>query len=1388
MIEPVPRTVSEIDENGSPVKHQATSENCFDGGDILAGEDSTDWSKVLAGEDSPPTGSEGSPTLEEFRESDAYVLLGPPGSGKTTLFEKVETEHTGCHYVTARNFLALGEKPEWKERDATLFIDGLDEKRAGSPDGRTPLDDIRAKLETLGRPRFRLSCRETDWFGSSDRTHLETVSRDGRLKVLRLDPLSDEGIRALLNRRADVDDADAFIDEAREKGIDHLLTNPQTLKMLADAVSGGAWPRTRIRTFELACEKLVHEFNLEHRLANRDGPATPELLAAAGRLCAIQLLTGHAGYATDYGGGDSEHLGLESIPGDDPATLRLALQTRLFESPMEDGRRTAGRSSPVHRQVAEFLAARYLADLIDDGLPVGRVLALMTGEDGGIVSELRGLSAWLAAHSTEARRELIKRDPEGVAAYGDAGVFTLEEKRCLLECLCPVDPSLDASRFTSLVTPDMVPVLRDLLGDSGRGGEHRSLVLFLLHVLANATPVPKLGDVLLDLASNRDHSPNSRHWAAICLAIGAKKQPERFAEVVQRLMNDLREGRIPDERKDMLGRVLQFLYPEFIGPEEVFDYLDEDHEWGRYIGDRPGPYDVFWQHYLAMETRPQDVVIVLDKLAEFFERSDEWRLTGEPPASPLARRTSELVPKALEQADVHDARRVLRWLRLAGGDDWVSSQNSGAIRDWIEARPERYKELLRQSVAECMQSGNFDTDKWKVKRPLHRAKPASDYGRWCLEEIEHAEGNDNLTAFWFEEAWCTLLNGTGDDSLTLEHLEAVATTNATLVQAFDRLRFTDINSQLAKMQREHGQRNLAQRRKRKEALASWHRVFHQYEEALRDNRCPAGLLNTIAEAFLGSYRDIQGKRGEERLHEFLGEDELVEAAMDGLRNSIHRDDLPAPEEVLTFRLDNQRHTLAFPVVAGLELVSADDISRLEDERARLAIAMFLASRPPSPEPGWIRLLFETRPDLAAEEVVRVAAMAIRRGEHHIPFVDEMLSYEWLSEVARIACPKLLRSFSVRAPQHLYRVLKSLLWWGVDNLESSMMESVVAGKLRAKSMTHGQRAYWMAAKLVVSREPDPAAFEGFAEKHEKAIPGFFAFYERSLFQKRLLDRLPSLLISRLACLLGTSHRPLGELRPKPAEIRKSDLVRVLIETLGMRSDDEAVSALEDVASDPRMVAWHATVRRVLQEQQVIRRDACYRHPGVEPTIRTLESGPPANPADLAALSFDLLAEIALNIRDGSTNDWRQYWNVDRSEQSWEPRHEDDCRDALLSDFQARMRPLGVDAAPEGRYADEKRSDIRVSCGGFNVPVEIKKSSHRDLWSAIRSQLIAKYTRDPGAAGYGIYLVFWLGRDRCQAPESGSRPTSAAELEKRLHGTLSPEEARLISICVINVARP
>lgn len=114
--------------------------------------------------DSPYSPVEVTDTRGDF----AYVLLGGPGLGKTTVFKR-ESGATQAVFVSARDFLVVSYDGEVCA-DKTFFIDALDETRANVQDGRTVLDQIRIKLIALGIPKFRLSCREADWLGSAIET------------------------------------------------------------------------------------------------------------------------------------------------------------------------------------------------------------------------------------------------------------------------------------------------------------------------------------------------------------------------------------------------------------------------------------------------------------------------------------------------------------------------------------------------------------------------------------------------------------------------------------------------------------------------------------------------------------------------------------------------------------------------------------------------------------------------------------------------------------------------------------------------------------------------------------------------------------------------------------------------------------------------------------------------------------------------------------------------------------------------------------------------------------------------------------------------------------------------------------------------------------------
>ena len=236
--------------------------------------------------------------------------------------------------------------------------------------------------------------------------------------------------------------------------------------------------------------------------------------------------------------------------------------------------------------------------------------------------------------------------------------------------------------------------------------------------------------------------------------------------------------------------------------------------------------------------------------------------------------------------------------------------------------------------------------------------------------------------------------------------------------------------------------------------------------------------------------------------------------------------------------------------------------------------------------------------------------------------------------------------------------------------------------------------------------------------------------------------------------------------------------------------DATERLEALSSNANLAPWYPTIVSELHRQTSKRREADFRHCDVKEIVEVLDNRSPANAADLAVLVVNVIEDLSRQIRDGNTSDWRQYWNVDPHNHPTGPKPEDACRDALLSDLRGYVERLGIDAQPEGRYAEDKRADIRVNFGNFNVPIEIKKSCHRNLWTAIKDQLIAKYSRDPGAEGYGIYLVFWFGDTEKYRPIPGSnlKPQNAEELKSGLLDTLTEGERRKISVCVIDVSKP
>ena len=1259
------------------------------------------------------TGSEPRPqSLSYYAQRPAWVLLGPAGAGKTVAFQTEAKRHGAC-YVTARNFLALND-PAWHNR--TLFIDALDEMRAGSQDGRTPLDSIRTKLDELGRPWFRLSCREADWFGASDHMHLAEVSGDGEVVELRLDPLTERDVRKLLEGRGD--DPEAFLQEAEKMGLSSLLVIPQHLNLLAAAVASGRWPSSRLETFDLACRQLAQEQNVEHRIAVANAPVgTEDVLAAAGQLCALLLLSG-CDAVTTAPDPDDGVLRLQEVSGSQDA-FRAALRTSLFSFTASDG--DCQRATPAHRQIAEFLAAKHLAAVIENGLPPGRVMALMTGWDGGVISSLRGLCAWLAAHSRKLRPDCVARDPLGTLLYGDVKGFAVDEKQNLVECikqLAARDPRCFQNRFElmirwgDLATPDAESIFRDLLRALPHDEAGQRLAMVVLLALRENAMVGFPTTLLMDVARDEDRWPEARE---LSVAAFIRQHPDDGGAdyKLHTLLDDIARGTVSDPVDGITGVLLRRLYPRHLHPAELCRYLHPPRQ-----GNYTGTYGRFWQNDLIENSTNTQLGDFLDSLAA--------RLKPERGGALRETHSKILAKLLLSQADL-DPKRLVNW--LGKSDRKWNKKVPKALTQWLSKNPARGTALLaaveRMDGFEALEVAHFVRHHVRAAQQLGSAKQATS------ETPRQTETPQNPTQARVKQSW-----------------QSFVRENSTVRQ-------------------------------------SW----------------PPHILERFARLCRSISLDVKGDTPSERLRWMLDNDDLVKIALDAIRGTPNRGDLPSIAEVAALK-PSQPHPLTAPFLVALDLEhSSPAAPPLSEHRLRIALAFQFAASDGVPYwPCWYATSLKDSPRLVASTLVEYCRAAFRAGNVPRATLAPLAHDASHAEVATLATVDLLRLFPLRCKIEHLPTLRLLLSAALRHASRLDLADLVQQKLSLRSLTAMQRVHWRCCGLTLDADTHIESLLTLlaGRRRDQRIQCVADLIYAEDSNERVLE-VQALAVGPATKLLRhlAAHCPPASLLDDPslhpivvaidASARAAGAVRRLLARLASLTTEPANHALARLADNPDLVQWRSQLRNAQTRQSQTRRDAEFRHATSAQVQATLRSAEPANATDLAELAADHLASLTTRVRKGDTSDWRQYWNTDEHKRPTEPKHEELCRDALLSDLRAAL-PEGVTAEPESTYANDRRADIRIACKDFAVPVEIKRSDAQDLWRAICVQLAGQYAQDPAAQGHGIYMVFWFGRGRCQKAPNGTTPSSAIELEQRLQQALTPPQCRKIRIVAVDVSPP
>lgn len=352
--------------------------------------------------------------FDSIDKNKIIIILGAPGSGKSTILKKYEYENKETSkYINIKEFIKFNIALE--DTLEVLLLDGLDEYRVVSGDKTLVVTEIGYKLKELlnANPNLKvvISCREMDWYGESDKNALkDKISYD--VALFNIKPLT----KKQQNNLADIleiQDKDIFLNKFQNKG---FLDNPQMFWMLSKI-----WGKSRDEVSSKT--NLYEQFILQSRENNINHDKSAiyieenELFKISGYLAFYYIFSGIDKFYDSI----IDKM-LDSEKGFSKDSISNILKTKIFRE-----------NKFIHRTIAEYLLAKYIKRYkLEDGFFINknRVKSLFI-KNNRIPTELRGTYAWLCSVTKDI--ELIKIDPYYQAIHADNSLFDTNSKKEIIK-------------------------------------------------------------------------------------------------------------------------------------------------------------------------------------------------------------------------------------------------------------------------------------------------------------------------------------------------------------------------------------------------------------------------------------------------------------------------------------------------------------------------------------------------------------------------------------------------------------------------------------------------------------------------------------------------------------------------------------------------------------------------------------------------------------------------------------------------------------------------------------------------------------------------------------------------------------------------------------------
>jgi hypothetical protein len=1320
--------------------------------------------------------------LSAFSDTPNLVLLGDPGAGKTYAFREAAAA-VGGEYLTTRSFLNIPAN----KLGSILFIDALDEQRTGSSDN-SAVDQVVQKLFSCDAQRVRISCRSQDWLGDTDLAVFnDYFDRSGGATVLALEPIDEaEQIAVLQANNASEAEARQFLSDAVERGLAAFTRNPRKMVMLHRVVREGAWPTSLNDLFDRATKLQLTEENATHARAVGGHFTADELRPTAGGVCAARLIS------------DIEGLSLSAPAANDTAPHYRALQHLDLERVLAVLKRPLfvaigpERVDYDHRTSAEYLAAAWIADAVRDGLPVGRVVAIV-GADGHPAPELRGLHAWLPTFLPEHAERFIHADPLGVLEYGDPASLSPSLRRVLLEAigkLAADNPwflsfQRDPGGLAALVQDDNVEALCAILRDPNAPRDLRTIAIDAFEA---AAPKEAAFETLHHVFANGAAEWSDRSSALKALLAFGDRGAKAVIGALPELSGDA------DDVLRLRGEATHRLYGNGLGADDVVALMDDllSTELESSIG-------LLWD--LADSLPIDDIPQILDRFlcAVPLRVTEDYRRSAWDASSfvnRLVARVGNQKPASITAANVLGWMELRQRLKRLGADDrdqdFMAALGAGTGR--IEAAFNLF--IDRFEGDEDEKPGRSYRRFGELIGPLAKADDICD---WCLARLAR-EADAARRAFVFELALQYGRSDTAERSIShFEALYALGMSDLALERVLQGYLQCDLDWWYKDRQEERRERRAERARRRQSGRDKNRALFATNAERVRAGE-HMGLLGFAGEIYFNQYADLDHEaEPRERLAAYLGLENTANV-MQGLDALVDARQPPTVDEVLEFFGRKKIFLWWLALVAGVDarLRAGGDLSTLRPEVVETVIIIDLfqmlsrrTKRGKEAEPSLLEVLRDLYPDIAAKAYLRAIESDLAVGSQHPTGLYPFLEQEVFRSARTGALLTLLDEHPLADQRALFQLLEASL------AESSLHEQLLRRAwqaLKNDKLGVDRLRLWRTAAFVLAPNEMRAELSAAlsADRNDIWVLRDFLGYERSgstgawpLAASEL-----QYLIATIGALWPPSNHPSngwsGDTNPWDA----AEFVRNLINRLSAMTTAAATDAMRALVEDPTIASYRQHLQYALAQHRSARREAEFDRPNWARTLTALTNKAPANAADLHALVIDHLADLGREI-DGSNADlFKQFWNETSHGATDTPKPEESCRDVLIALLRPRLLPLGLTVQPEGKMSAKKRVDIAVAAAGLKLVIEVKLAHSPDLWKAISSQLDYLYTRDPETQGYGVLLVLWFGAKSAKGVTARSKkkavPESADALESELSSTLKPGQSDRIRANVIDVS--